>query len=151
MSVPLSLGVLGLSGYAIFRRSQNIQTLNSNKPLHPVQELNARNYIIPIIRANVNSLGTDLIDAIISTGWGNMSLKDIDNNEIISFVSESPSLTYGQLVKLDGLGVMKLCNFSRSDPSKSPDIFNLNTRKLITPLSKDALTLLESIKQKIGT
>ena len=144
-----SMGLLGMSGYAIFKRSQKLQLTNNNKPVHIDQELNARNYIIPIVKENINSIGTDLSAGILATGWGKASSKDINNDTVIEFPSGYPAITYSQLVGMNGLKLMQLCNNARLKHDTSPPIFDLETKKLQKPLSTDIINAIKAVKNKL--
>ena len=135
----ISLALLGVAGYAIFKRSQIVNKSVDSAPLHPDQETNARKFVLSVVSSNINALGDYLQTAINKTNWVNMDQTDINDSTIIQFASDYQPITYGQLVQMNGLQVMQLANLARLNPDKSPVIFDLASKKVQNPISSDAI------------
>lgn len=129
----ISLGLLGISGYAVFKRSQKVSKNIDSKPLHPDQEKNARKYVQQVTQSNINVLGGDLYNAMQVTNWSTLGTSKLDTQ--IKFASGYQGITYNQLSAMNGLQVMQLANKARQMPTDSKVLFDLDTKKVQNTIS----------------
>lgn len=149
MSQLLAIGMLGLSGYAIYNRSQKLQS--NNNPVTPEQELSARTYIktILIMDSSTKALGGDLLAALNLMDWFDNPAQPSGDyqNKVVQFANANVQpMLYSDVFALNGLELMRLCNNVRLNPNSSPVIFDLLRRTVQKPI---LVTELEALKQEI--
>lgn len=144
----VALGMLGLSGYAVYNRSQKVQNSSFNIPLAPAQELSSRAYIVKISgeAPAIKAIGDNLNTALIAMNWALMpdTPSGDPSGKSVQFANTNvEDILWTELFKLNGLEMMRLCNAVRLDITDSALVFDLNRRTLITPID---VTLLDAVK-----
>lgn len=147
MAQIMALSMLGLSGYAIYNRSQKMQSSAFKIPLALPQELSSRKYVMGILNqdASTKALGAELYQALTVMDWGNKPSDYKPPSIDVKFANENITpISYAVIFAMNGLELMQLSNASRINLESTPVIFDLDRRTVMTPISE---TLIDDVKQ----